>query len=144
VGTGPRSLCITCHAEGDKGYNTAQGIASDLARLNSSLRRSEGTLNTAERSGMEVSSGRVELGEAHEALVKARVDVHTINEAEVRKLTEQGVETSLKAYEAGLAALRERDFRRKGLGVALIAIVLAMSGLYLKIREIESRDRPES
>jgi hypothetical protein len=141
VGTGPQSVCMTCHAEGDKGYTAAEGMAADLAKLNSSLRRAEGTLSTAERSGMEVSSARVELGDAHEALIKARVIVHTFEEAEVRKLTEQGVETSEKAYQAGLAALRERDFRRKGLGVALLAIVLAISGLYLKIRQIESRAR---
>jgi nitrate/TMAO reductase-like tetraheme cytochrome c subunit len=141
AGTGPKSVCLTCHAEGDKGFTTAQGISADLAKLNSSMQRAGEALDTAERSGMEVSSARVELRDANEALVKARVNVHTFDEAEVRKLTDQGVETSQKAYQAGLAALRERDFRRKGLGVALIAIVLAISGLYLKIREIESRDR---
>jgi len=144
VGTESKSVCVTCHAEGDNGYIAAQGIAADLGKLNSSLQRTEETLNTAERSGMEVSSARVELGSAHEELIKARVNVHTFDEAEVRKLTGQGVDTSQKAYQAGLAALRERDFRRKGLGVALLAIVLAISGLYLKIREIESRDRKEA
>jgi hypothetical protein len=39
-----------------------------------------------------------------------------------------------------VAALRERDSRRKGLGIALIAIVLAIGGLYLKIRQMESRE----
>ena len=141
VGTGPQSVCATCHAQGDKGDAAAQGISADLAKLQSSLQQSEKTLNTAERSGMDVSGAKVELGDANEALVKARVNVHTFEEAEVRKLTDQGVEVSQKAYQAGLAALRERDYRRKGLGVALIAIVLAISGLYLKIREIESRDR---
>jgi hypothetical protein len=36
------------------------------------------------------------------------------------------------------AWLRERDFRRKGLGIALITIVLAIGGLYLKIRQMET------
>jgi hypothetical protein len=40
-----------------------------------------------------------------------------------------------------VAALRERDFRRKGLGIALIAIVLAISGLYLKIHQMESGNK---
>jgi hypothetical protein len=35
--------------------------------------------------------------------------------------------------------LRESDLRRKGLGLSLIFIVLAIAGLYLKIREIESK-----
>jgi hypothetical protein len=73
--------------------------------------------------------------------VKARVNVHSFNEPEVRKLTEQGVDIAQKAYQAGVAALRERDVRRKGLGISLIFIVLAVSGLYLKIRQIESGSR---
>jgi hypothetical protein len=49
------------------------------------------------------------------------------------------VEISQKAYRAGELALKERDVRRKGLGVSLIFILLAISGLYLKIRQMESR-----
>jgi hypothetical protein len=40
-----------------------------------------------------------------------------------------------------VAALKERDVRRKALGVSLIFILLAVSGLYLKIRQIESGSR---
>jgi hypothetical protein len=83
----------------------------------------------------------VELADANEALVKARVNVHTFDEAAVRKLTDAGVEIAAKSYQAGVAALRERDVRRKGLGIALIAIVLVISGLYLKIRQMESTSK---
>jgi hypothetical protein len=65
------------------------------------------------------------------------VAVHSFNATDVLKITDQGVETSHKAYEAGVAALRERDYRRKGLAISLIAIVIAISGLYLKIRKME-------
>lgn len=139
VGVGANSVCTTCHAAGDKGYDAAQKMAGDLAKLKTFLGRSEEILNTAERSGMEVSSAKLELASAHETLIKARVNVHTFNDAEVQKLTDRGVEISRKTYEAGVVALRERDFRRKGLGVALITIVLAISGLFWKIRQIESR-----
>ncbi len=139
VGTGPKSVCVTCHAEGDAGYAAAQKIAGDLAKLKTFFGRAEDILTTAERSGMEVSSARLELSNANEALVKARVNVHTFDPEEVRKLTDQGVNVSLKAYEAGVAALRERDLRRKGLGLSLIFIALAITGLYLKIRQSESR-----
>ena len=139
VGVGPKSVCVNCHAEGDQGHAAAQKMAVDLARLKTSFGRAEDILTTAERSGMEVSSARLELSNANEALVKARVNVHTFDPEEVRKLTDQGVNTSLKAYEAGVAALRERDLRRKGLGLSLIFIALAITGLYLKIHQIESR-----
>jgi hypothetical protein len=138
VGSAAPSVCITCHAPGDKGYTTAQAMSGDLAQLGASIGRAERVLDVAGRAGMEVSGPKVELGDARGALVKARVNVHTFDQAAVRKLTEAGVEIAGKSYQAGVAALRERDFRRKGLGVALIAIVLAISGLYLKIRQMES------
>jgi hypothetical protein len=142
VGAGANSVCTNCHASGDNGYAAAVRMAGDLAKLKTFEGRAEEILNTAERSGMEVSSAKVELAGAHEALIKARVDVHTFRAAEVQKQTDEGVEIAKKAHAAGIAALRERDFRRKGLGVALIAIVLAISGLYLKIRQIEAPRPP--
>jgi hypothetical protein len=131
-------VCITCHTAGDKGYTAAQAISADLANLNSSLARAGNVLDVAERAGMEVSGAKLELADANDALVKARVNVHTVDDSAVRKLTDSGVEIAGKSYQAGVAALRERDYRRKGLGIALIAIVLAISGLYLKIRQMES------
>jgi hypothetical protein len=141
VGVGPTAVCVNCHTAGDKGYAGALKMAGDLAKLKTFLGRAEEILGTAERSGMEVSNPKVELASAHEALVKARVNVHSFSPAEVQKLTDQGVEISQKAYQAGVAALRERDVRRKGLGVSLILIALAITGLYLKIRHLESPSR---
>jgi hypothetical protein len=37
----------------------------------------------------------------------------------------------------GAAALEELDFRRMGLAVSLVFILIMVLGLYLKIREIE-------
>ena len=65
--------------------------------------------------------------------------MHTFNDAEVKKLTDQGAEIAKKSEAAGADALRERDYRRKGLGLALIFIVAAIAGLYAKIRQMESR-----
>jgi hypothetical protein len=141
VGVGPKAVCVNCHTAGDRGYAGAQKMAGDLAKLETFLGQAEEILGTAERSGMEVSGPKVELASAHESLVKARVNVHSFNDAEVQKLTDQGVEISQKAYQAGVAALKERDVRRKGLGVSLIFILLAIGGLYLKIRQIESRPK---
>ena len=144
VGVSPGSACTNCHADGDKGYTVAQKMAGDLAKLKTFLGRAEEILKTAERSGMEVSNAKVDLAGANENLVKARVNIHTFRAPDVQKLTDQGVQIAQKDYEAGVAALKERDFRRKGLGISLIAIVLALGGLYMKIRQIESRPQNPS
>lgn len=141
VGVGAQSACTSCHLEGDAGYEAAQKMADDLTRLKSMDQRASEILDRAERSGMEVSSARLSLADAHAELIKARVEVHAFSEPELRKDTDQGTAIAQKAYEAGVAALREGDVRRKGLGVALIFVVLSIVGLYLKIRQIESGTR---
>jgi nitrate/TMAO reductase-like tetraheme cytochrome c subunit len=137
VGTGPKAICVTCHVGGDNGYKTAQQISAGIDKLKATYQKADTVLNNAEKSGMEVSSARVEMTNAHSDLIKARVTVHTFNAADVLKITNQGTETAQKAYEAGVGALKERDYRRRGLAIALIAIVIAISGLYFKIRRME-------
>ena len=139
VGVGPNSVCVTCHAAGDPGYRSAQAIAQDISRLNLAITRADAILDDAERKGMEVSSAKLELANAHEALIKARVNVHTFRDSEVQKVADPGMAIAQGANQAGVAALAELNFRRKGLGISLITILVAIAGLYLKIRQIESR-----
>ena len=141
VGVGANAVCTHCHVAGTNGYRAAQEMAGGIARLKTFAGRAEEIISSAERSGMEVSSAKIELAGAHEALIKARVNVHTFRAEEVQKLTDQGVGIAQEAYQAGVGALQERDFRRKGLGVSLIFIVLAIGGLYWKIRQIETRPK---
>jgi nitrate/TMAO reductase-like tetraheme cytochrome c subunit len=138
VGTTAKSVCTDCHVEGDNGYAAAGKMAGELARLRTKIERANQVLAEAEYSGMEVSTPRVELVSARDALVKARRTVHSFDASEVKKLTDEGVSISEKSYQAGVLALYERDLRRKGLGVALIIIAVTITGLYLKIRQMES------
>lgn len=137
LGTGKESICLNCHSEGDKGYIVAGELAAHLAQLDRSIARSAEILDRAERSGMEVSQAKLELIDARENLIKARVNIHAFNSKPVEESVAKGLTISDKTYEAGVAALRERDFRRKGLAVSLIAIVLVLVGLYFTIRQIE-------
>ena len=139
VGVGPNSVCVTCHAAGEPGYRSAQAIAQDISRLNLAIAHADAILDDAERKGMEVSSAKVELANALEALIKARVNVHTFRDSEVQKVAGPGMAIAKGANQAGVAALAELNFRRKGLGISLITILVAIAGLYLKIRQIESR-----
>ena len=45
---------------------------------------------------------------------------------------------AVETYRAGQQSLQERDYRRIGLAVSLIAILATIAGLYLTIRRIES------
>lgn len=141
VGTGNEAVCTNCHASGDAGFAAAGRIHDDLTKLEVSLKRSEELLDKAERSGMEVSAARLEQAQARDNLTKARVSVHAFQPDKVEQDTNAGMKTAEKTYAAGVQALRERDYRRKGLGLALITIVAVLIGLRMYIRQVESRNQ---
>lgn len=139
VGTQPGAVCVNCHSPGDKGYAAASIISARLYQLTASIARSDEILKRAERSGMEVSQARLELSSANESLIKAEVDLHSFDPAVVEGEVKTGLASTQASYRAGEQALRERDVRRKGLALSLLSIVAVMLGLWLKVREIESR-----
>jgi predicted CXXCH cytochrome family protein len=137
VGTGEEAFCINCHLEGDGGWETAEKIHAALTRLDSSLGEAVSLLDQAERAGMDVGEARLVQANARENLIKARVDVHTFNAARVEETVESGLELAAEAHQAGEAALAELAFRRKGLGLSLLAIAFVVFSLWLLIRHIE-------
>jgi hypothetical protein len=74
-------------------------------------------------------------------LTHARVLIHSSATAEVDKVVAPGLAASAKGYQAGVAALAERSFRRKGLVVSLFFILFLAGLVYLKVRQIESRQK---
>jgi hypothetical protein len=139
IGTGPQSLCTNCHVEGDEGWKAASSIAQSLARLEAAVKASDEILARAERSGMEVSEARLEQDQARDALTKARVTLHSAQVKRVEEDVDAGLKIAAKTHQAGLSALAERDFRRFGLGLSLLAILAVVIGLRLAINLIEKR-----
>jgi hypothetical protein len=88
---------------------------------------------------MEVSRPKFDLREAIDGVTHARVLIHTSSTAEVDKVVAPAVGVAAKTYQAGVAALAELNFRRKGLVVSLAFIMFLAVLVYLKLREIERR-----
>jgi len=139
IGTQQGALCINCHSSGDKGFVAAGLMRSRIDELIGSIDKSTEILDRAERAGMEVSKPKFELKGATDALTHARVLIHSSSTAEVEKVVAPGLEAAGKGYQAGLGALAERSYRRKGLAVSLVFILFLAGLVYLKVRQIESR-----
>jgi predicted CXXCH cytochrome family protein len=137
LGTAQGSLCITCHTTGDKGFAAAGLMRSRIDELIASIGKSNEILDRAERAGMEVSRPKFELKGATDALTHARVLIHSSSTAEVDKVVGPGLEVAGKGYQAGLGALAELSFRRKGLAVSLGFILFLAVLVYLKVKQIE-------
>jgi hypothetical protein len=112
-------------------------MLSGLQRLDDAVKAADKLLSVAESSGMEVSQARLDQDQARDALTKARVTIHSFKPELVGQDVQEGVKIAAKNLQAGQAALAERDYRRKGLGLALIFILITVLGIFLYIRQIE-------
>jgi len=132
---------VTGATQGDKGFVAAGTMRSRIDELIASIDKSQSILNLAERKGMEVSKPKFELKGATDALTHARVLIHSSSTTEVDKVIEPGMDVANKGYQAGVGALAELSFRRKGLAVSLLFILFLATLVYLKIRQIEARQQ---
>lgn len=139
LGVSQNSLCVQCHQSGDKGYQEAQTMRDGIDRLKSSLAGSEAILTEAEHKGMEVSQPKFEFIEARQSLTKARTQVHSFNETNVKEFTDAGMKISNRTLGKGKQALEEYQFRRKGLAISLVILLIVIVGLYFKIRDIDQK-----
>ena len=137
IGIGDKAVCTQCHTEGDAGFIAAGKMKQQLVQLGAAIGDADQILGRAERSGMEVSQARLDLAQAKDALTKARVTIHSFNTARVESDIKPGLETVTKDYDAGKKALAERNYRRVGLGISLVAIAVMLVGLRLYVKRIE-------
>jgi predicted CXXCH cytochrome family protein len=139
VGTEPQAVCTSCHSQGDPGFVAAGNIKQQFVALQAAIEKSDEVLTRAEKSGMEVSQAQLDLTSARDQLTKARVTLHSFTPKKIEQDISVGQVTAEKTRVAGEQALRERDYRRMGLGISLVTILAMLVGLKLYISEIESR-----
>jgi hypothetical protein len=106
--------------------------------LDDAVKGADQVLRLAESSGMEVSEARLEQDQARDSLTKARVTIHSFRTDLVDQDIQSGLKIAAKNLQAGEEAMVERDHRRVGLGISLIAIGIALAGLWLYIRKVET------
>lgn len=129
---------MQCHTPGDSCDQARAGLLSELTRLDEAIKGADQVLGVAESSGMEVSEARLGQNQARDWLTKARVTIHSFQKALVDQDIEAGLKIAAKNLQAGQKAMAERNYRRVGLGMSLIAIGLVLAGIHLYIKRIES------
>ncbi len=137
LGTGPDSVCMHCHTPGDKCDQDRAGLQASLAQLDHAIQNANQVLGLAERSGMEVSEARLAQDQARDSLTKARVTIHSFRTDLVNQDVQAGLRIAAKNLQAGKEAMVERNRRRAGLGVSLVAIGMVLVGLRQYLKKIE-------
>lgn len=140
VGESRGSVCARCHKEGDRGMQTAAAVHERLWKLKLKIASAKSLLDRAANSGMEVGDSQVELAQANDALMKARVSVHSAKLANVEVDIQAGQQIVTKVSAAGEAALKERSYRRKGLALSAFIILAVVLALGTYIRDLERKE----
>lgn len=137
LGVDEGSSCVNCHSEGEAAFEVARQVRQRIDDLNQSLADSQEILDRAEEAGMEVTEGRLQWASANEQLIMARVQVHSFLLEPVEEAVSEGLGAADGSLEVGREALREMEFRRKGLALSLLTIAITMAGLWLAIRRLK-------
>lgn len=137
LGTGPEGVCMQCHTPGDNCDVARANMLAGLTQLDNSIKSADRSIGVAESSGMEVSEARLQQDQARDSLTKARVTIHSFQPLLINQDIQAGLKIAAKDLQAGKDALSERDYRRRGLGVAVVFILITLVGLFLYIRQME-------
>ena len=140
------SPCAKCHqnAPSDTSAASIRRIRGVLDSLSLGKDDAVQVLNHAEQLGMDVSEARYSLKDVNQAVVQSRVAVHAFRAAALVEAARPGLEVIAKARKAGDDAVHEYRFRRQGLVISTLIVTALVILLYLKIRQIERRQRNES
>lgn len=138
LGTGPQGVCMSCHKPGDVCDQARATILTGLTQLDRSIKEADLSLRTAESAGMEVGEARLAQDQAKDSLTKARVTIHSFQTALVNQDIQAGMKIAAQDEQAGREAMVERNHRRIGLGISLIAIAFMLIGIWLYIKSIEA------
>ncbi|MBI5836542.1 MAG: cytochrome c3 family protein [Candidatus Eisenbacteria bacterium] len=145
IGFGKGSACESCHANqpSDPAASIILQTRATLDSLFAGRAEAEKLLSRAEQLGMDIAEARYSLKAVNQAQVESRVKVHAFEKGAVEASAAPGIKVVSAARAAALAAIREYHFRRQGLGVATLIITALVVLLYLKIRQIERRQKHE-
>ncbi|MFN7181293.1 MAG: cytochrome c3 family protein [Planctomycetota bacterium] len=133
----PGSICMLCHKEGDHCYMAVDKMKNTFNDVNIKLTQANEILEKATKLGMDVEKAKFSLNEVKDFVTKARIKVHQFKEEVVLEELKKAVEIIDSAIKRGQKALQEWQYRRIGLGISLILILLTIISLILKIRTLK-------
>jgi predicted CXXCH cytochrome family protein len=137
LGTSKGSVCATCHEDKeDPGFVGAARMRTALERFQREIGVSTALIDRVKNAGMEVGDQDIALNEARNKLVLARTEVHAFDPAALDLVVAEGTQILDGVNRAGADALDELAYRRRGLFVSLGLILVVVTALALKIRDL--------
>jgi len=139
LGTQEGAVCVQCHEAGSEPYQLASRIKARLDEFVSKIGDVDNSLDRADRQGVDVSDPRFKLREARTSLILVRNLTHTLDLFEIEKKIEDGKRVVSEVKAEAEAALKEARFRKRGLIITTLFILLLAIAIFLKIKQIEKK-----
>ncbi len=141
LGVGKGAVCVECHAAGEQGYIAAARIKTLLDSLKVEQVDATSMLAEAKALDMDVVEGETAVEEIRENLIASRTAIHAFSDEHMAEVCQKGFDAASRADSIAKAAIFEFKFRRVGFGVATLILTGLALLLWLKIRQIEKRQR---
>jgi predicted CXXCH cytochrome family protein len=137
IGTSKPAVCATCHEDkDDPGFAGAARMRAALDRLEKEIGASSTLIDRVKNAGMETGDQDIALNEARTRLVLAKTEVHAFDPASLEAVVAEGTKILDGVNRSGASALDELRYRRRGLFVSLGLILVFVTALALKIRDL--------
>lgn len=145
LGSGGQAVCATCHGgTDDQGAVAADRMRRGLEGLKLGIGRSGELIARVRNAGIEMSDQELAILEAQSKLTLARTELHAAQPAAVEAILAEGTTILTGVDRAGQDGVAELRYRRRGLAVSLLAILLLVVALGLKVRQLDRRSRAAS
>jgi hypothetical protein len=145
LGGNPGTACAPCHPAGSAGHVAAVQMRDAIEHLKAVMARTEATLTTAKRMGMEVSEEEYALRETvRPQLIMVRTETHLADAQAVIEAVTVGATAAVATEASAQRTIGEARARRRNLLIPLGLIAVLMILLAVKLRQVEGRHGRES
>lgn len=141
LGLGKSAICANCHDDQSKGGQAATAMRAMIEAYKQRIGVSDALVTRAEKAGREASDARFDVTQANNMLIEARTMVHAFNPDKLKDVTDKGAATCDAAIKLAKAAMVDLAYKRDMLGVFALIVLFTAIALYLKIRQIEARQK---
>jgi hypothetical protein len=138
LGSEPRH-CGACHAADSEPGQVAQALYDNITTALEAYDAAETSVQAARQVGMLVGPLEGRLREANTDLITARAAQHSLDLDTVHELVDNTKGIAEEAKTDAEAAVAESVFRRQAMVIAVIAVALTITALYLLKRELDRR-----
>jgi predicted CXXCH cytochrome family protein len=141
VGVNKEAFCVNCHVEGETGYDVAKDIKIHISKLVNQYDSANTKYMNVKIKGMNDIDIGFLLQEGRQKLIESRTLVHTFDLNKVKEKTDEGDKIVKEAVILADKELDEYYTRRRGFAIATVVLVIFAFGVYLKIRDIEKKQK---